>query len=55
MISYWIIFIVFALASYAVQASLQRKFKRYSAVPVDSGLTGREVAEKCFVTTVSTM
>ena len=46
MISYWIIFIVFALASYAVQASLQRKFKRYSAVPVDSGLTGREVAEK---------
>ena len=46
MISYWIIFIVFALASYAVGASLQRKFKRYSAVPVDSGLTGREVAEK---------
>ncbi len=46
MISYWILFIIIAIASYAVQANLQRKFKRYSAIPLDTGLTGREVAEK---------
>lgn len=41
---YWIIFIGFALLSWLVSASLERKFKRYSkeALP----LTGREVAER---------
>lgn len=41
---YWIIFIGFALLSWVVSASLERKFKRYSkeALP----LTGREVAER---------
>jgi Zn-dependent membrane protease YugP len=41
---YWIIFIGFALLSWIVSASLERKFKRYSkeALP----LTGREVAER---------
>ena len=41
---YWIIFIGFALLSWMVSASLERKFKRYSkeALP----LTGREVAER---------
>ena len=41
---YWIVFIGFALLSWVVSASLERKFKRYSkeALP----LTGREVAER---------
>ena len=41
---YWIVFIGFALLSWIVSASLERKFKRYSkeALP----LTGREVAER---------
>lgn len=43
---YWILFIGIALVSYAVQANLQGKFRKYSRVPLDSGLTGREVAEK---------
>lgn len=46
MLTYWIIFIAIALASYLVQANLQRKFKKYAVVPLDSRLTGREVAEK---------
>jgi len=41
---YWILFIGIALASWLVSASLERKFKRYSAEPLP--LTGREVAEK---------
>lgn len=43
---YIVIFIAIAIASYMVQANLQRKFKRYSQVAVSAGLTGREVAEK---------
>ncbi len=42
----WILFIGIALISYLVQANLQSKFKKYSQVPLASGLTGREVAEK---------
>ena len=42
----WILFIGIALLSYAVQANLQHKFKRFSREPLASGLTGREVAEK---------
>ena len=42
----WILFIGIALLSYAVQANLQSKFKRFSREPLASGLTGREVAEK---------
>lgn len=43
---YWILFIGIALLSYVVQSNLQGKFKKYSKVPVASGMTGREVAEK---------
>lgn len=43
---YWILFIGIALLSFAVQANLKSKMKRFSAVPIASGLTGREVAEK---------
>ena len=39
---YWIIFIAIMLLSWAVSASLDRKFKRYSKVAVT--VTGKEVA-----------
>ena len=43
---YWILFIGIALISYVVQQNLNSKFKKYSRVPLSSGMTGREVAEK---------
>jgi len=43
---YLILFIGIAIVSYAVQANLQSKFKKFSRVPLASGMTGREVAEK---------
>ncbi|MDH6314215.1 Zn-dependent membrane protease YugP [Parabacteroides sp. PFB2-10] len=43
---YWIIFIGIALLSWLVSSNLQRKFERYSQIPLPAGLTGREVAEK---------
>lgn len=44
--SIWIIFIGIALLSYIVQANLNRKFKRFSEIPLANGMTGRDVAEK---------
>ena len=43
---YWILFIGIALVSYLVQAQLNAKFEKYAKVPNESGMTGREVAEK---------
>ena len=43
---YLFLFIGIAIISFLVQANLQSKFKKYSRVPLASGLTGREVAEK---------
>lgn len=43
---YWILFIGIALISYIVQQNLNSKFKKFSKVPLASGMTGREVAEK---------
>ena len=42
----WFIFILITILSYVVQASLQRKFKKYSEEAVSGGLTGRDVALK---------
>ena len=42
----YIIFIVFALISYAVQQVLRSKFRNYSKMPLPYNMTGREVAEK---------
>lgn len=42
----WIIFIGVALMSWLVQANLQSKFKRYSREPLNSGMTGKDVAIK---------
>jgi len=46
MSAYWILFIGFALLSWLVSANLKRKFEKYSKVPLQSGLTGKDVAEK---------
>lgn len=42
----WIIFIGVALVSWLVQMNLQSKFKKYSKIPTDNGMTGRDVAIK---------
>ncbi|MGB3468003.1 MAG: zinc metallopeptidase, partial [Cyclobacteriaceae bacterium] len=43
---YLIIIIGTMLASWAVSATLKRKFKKYSRMALGSGLSGREIAEK---------
>ena len=42
----WIIFGVFVLLSWIVSSQLKSRFKKYSEIPVNYGLTGRDVAEK---------
>jgi len=42
----WIIFGVFALLSWIASAQLRKKFKEYSTIPINYGLTGRDVAER---------
>ena len=42
----WILFIAIAIAGYAVQATLQSRFKKYSRIPLRNGMSGKEVAEK---------
>ena len=44
--SIWVIFIAFMLLSWVVSATLKSKFRKYSKIPTDGGLSGREVAEK---------
>jgi len=44
--SIWVIFIAFMILSWIVSATLKSKFKKYSRIPVDGGLSGKEVAEK---------
>lgn len=43
---YWILFIGIALVSWLVSSNLQRKFEKYSQVPLGNGMTGKDVAEK---------
>lgn len=42
----WIIFIVIMVLSWIVSATLKSKFKKYSKIPVDNGMTGKEIAER---------
>lgn len=44
--SIWVIFIGFMVLSWIVSAVLKSKFKKYSKIPVDGGLSGKDVAEK---------
>lgn len=43
---YWIIFIGIALVSWIVQSRFKSKFKKYSEIPLSSGLSGAEIAQK---------
>ena len=40
----YVLFIIIALVSFAVQRTLQSKFERYSKIPIPYGLTGRDIA-----------
>lgn len=42
----WGIFIVIMILSWIVSAVLKSKFKKYSKIPIDNGMSGREVAER---------
>ncbi len=42
----WIIFIGFMILSWIVSTVLKSKFKKYSKIPVDNGMSGKEVAER---------
>ena len=41
MMSYWVLFIGIAVASWLVQMNLQNKFKKYSKIPTGNGMTGQ--------------
>jgi len=42
----WIIFIAFMILSWIVSMVLKSKFAKYSKLPLDNGMSGRDVAEK---------
>lgn len=42
----WIIFIGFMILSGIVSLTLRSKFKRYSKIPIENGMSGRDIAEK---------
>jgi Zn-dependent membrane protease YugP len=42
----WIIFIGFMILSWIVSMVLKSKFQKYSRIPLDNGMSGREVAER---------
>jgi Zn-dependent membrane protease YugP len=42
----WVIFIGFMILSWIVNATLKSKFRKYSKIPVDNGMSGRDVAER---------
>lgn len=44
--TYWIIFIGFALLSWLVSYRLKNKFEKYSKIPLPNGMTGKDIAEK---------
>ena len=46
MMSYWVLFIGIAVASWLVRMNLQNKFKKYSKIPTGKNITGRDVALK---------
>jgi uncharacterized protein len=43
--SMWGIFIVVMILSWIVSAVLKSKFRKYSKIPVDNGMSGKEIAE----------
>lgn len=43
---YWILFIGIAVLSYLAQWNVKRKFEKYAKMPLDSVMTGKDVAEQ---------
>jgi len=46
MLNIWIIFGVFMLASWIVGRQLKTRFKKYAQIPLNTGISGKEVAER---------
>ena len=46
MMSYWILFIAIAVVSWLVSNNLKNKEKKYSRIPLDNGMTGKDIAEQ---------
>ena len=46
MMTYWVLFIGIAVVSWLVSYNLKRKQKKYSQIPLENGMTGKDVAEK---------
>jgi Zn-dependent membrane protease YugP len=46
MTAYWILFIGIAVAGWLVSSNLKSKEKKYSQIPLENGMRGKEVAEK---------
>jgi len=44
--SIWVIIIGMMILSWIVSMTLKSKFKKYSKIPLDNGMSGREVAER---------
>lgn len=44
--SMWILFIGFMVLSLIVSQTLKYKFKKYSKIPLDNGMSGKEIAER---------
>lgn len=44
--SIWLIIILVMVLSYIVQNTLQSRFRKYSRIPTESGMTGAEIATK---------
>jgi uncharacterized protein len=42
----WVIFIGFMILSWVISFRLKSKFKKYSKIPLENGMSGKEVAEK---------
>jgi Zn-dependent membrane protease YugP len=42
----WVIFIGFMILSWIISATLKSKFKKYSKIPLENGMSGKEVVEK---------
>lgn len=42
----WVIFIAFMILSLIVSQTLKYKFSKYSKIPLDNGMSGKEVAER---------
>lgn len=45
--AFWILLIVFGALGWIVSSTLSNKFKKgYSQIPLDNGMTGKDVAQK---------